>query len=118
MKCPCFYGKWAGHSLEQVEGRFGSINAAPGVEPQQLFEARVEETFCDAVRGTATDAPGGVALVAHDIVIKALLGRFVPGLDARELHLPTGSWSELEERPGAEWSAVRVGELLARGSRP
>jgi len=27
-----FYGEWAGHSLEQVEGLFGSIDSAPFVE--------------------------------------------------------------------------------------
>ena len=54
-----YYGKWAGHSLEQVEERFGSVDAAPFVEVRRLLEARAAEAFLDAVaaRPAATRKP-------------------------------------------------------------
>ncbi|MGD1011388.1 MAG: histidine phosphatase family protein [Acidimicrobiales bacterium] len=112
------YGEWAGHPLEEVEAVFGSINDAPGVEERQLFEARVEQAFHDAVDGSSADARGAVVLVAHDVVITTLIGLLVPGLVPRELKLPTGSWSELEREPGGGWTAVRLGELPTGVSRP
>jgi len=120
-----FYGEWAGHSLEQVEGLFGSIDSAPLVEAWQLLEARAEEAFCDAIDAVKADGAaaasveGGVALVTHDAVLRALLMRLVPALGSAELHLPTGSWSELVPASGGmQWRPVRLGELPASGCRP
>ena len=118
-----FYGEWAGHSLEQVEERFGSIDSAPLVESRQLLEARAEEAFCDAAAKASDPAAGsvegGVALVTHDAVLRALLTRLVPALVSAKLHLPTGSWSELVPAPGvSQWRPVRLGELPASGPWP
>jgi probable phosphoglycerate mutase len=145
-----FYGELAGHSLEQVEKRFGSIDAAPLVEAWQLLEARAEEAFFDAAASLgaarprsragaigpgapelahgdrSTDGAGtvggqapSVALVTHDAVIRALLKLLVPALGSVKLELPTGSWSELvADTAKGQWSAVRLGELPANGSRP
>jgi broad specificity phosphatase PhoE len=60
-----------------------------------------------------------VALVTHDAVIRALLKLLVPALGSVKLELPTGSWSELvADTAKGQWSAVRLGELPANGSRP
>ncbi len=116
-----FYGGLAGQSIEQAEERFGSVDAAPSVEPRQLVAARAEEAFHDAVlvAAAAGDSAGAVALVSHDAVIRALLGNLVPALAAVELSLPTGSWSELREEAGeTRWRAVHIGEVPAGGARP
>jgi probable phosphoglycerate mutase len=120
-----FYGEWAGHSLERVEELFGSIDSAPLVEARQLLEARAEEAFCDAVDvaktggAAAASVEGGVALVTHDAVLRALLMRLVPAPGSAELQLPTGSWSELVSASGGmQWRPVRLGELPASGCRP
>lgn len=121
-----YYGEWAGRSLEEVEERFGSIDAAPSVEARQVFEDRAEEALADAVAAadavTAVQAAAGeagVALVTHDAVLCALLGRRFPDLDIAELKLPTGSWSELVVSPGGEqWGVVHLGEIPASGQRP
>ena len=34
------YGPWAGHSLEEVTAEFGSVDAAPGVEPRDVVRSR------------------------------------------------------------------------------
>ena len=124
-----FYGEWAGHPLEQVEERFGSLDAAPFVEAWQLLEARAEEAFSYAVAvaeaGAAEaggspreDSPLGVALVTHDAVLRALLGRLLPASRMATLELPTGSWSELVSSPGKGWRALHLGEVPANGCRP
>ena len=53
-----YYGKWAGLSLEQVEERFGSVDAAPFVEVRRLLEARAAEAFLDAVGAGDAEAGG------------------------------------------------------------
>jgi broad specificity phosphatase PhoE len=132
-----FYGELAGHSLEQVEKRFGSIDAAPLVEAWQLLEARAQEAFLDAAGSLAApDASQGdprrngagtlaraatpsAALVTHDAVIRALLRLLVPALGSVRLELPTGSWSELVfDSFDGRWRAVQLGKLPADGSRP
>ncbi len=119
-----FYGEWAGHPLEQVEERFGSLDAAPFVEAWQLLEARAEEAFSYAVAvaeaggSPREDSPLGVALVTHDAVLRALLGRLLPASRMATLELPTGSWSELVSSPGKGWRALHLGEVPANGCRP
>ncbi len=120
-----FYGEWAGQTLEQIEARFGSIDSAPFVETWPLLKARTEEAFLEATavvsRGgmASGDSMAGVALVAHDAVLRALLGGLLPALSPARLDLPTGSWSELT--PGASghrWRVVHIGELPQSGRRP
>ncbi len=120
-----FYGEWAGHSLEQVEERFGSIDSAPLVEAWQLLENRTEEAFLDAVAtvgasGAAVgDVKAGVALGSHDAVLQALLGQLLPALSSTRLDLPTGSWSELvPATTGKQRRVVHLGELPESGRRP
>ncbi len=125
-----FYGEWAGHSLEEVEERFGSIDAAPLVEARQLVAIRAEAAFLDAVAAletvTAREAGGlvdegsqvAVALVTHDAVLQVLLSRLLRGLDLATLELPTGSWSEIVSSPEGQWRALHVGEVPASGRRP
>jgi broad specificity phosphatase PhoE len=122
-----YYGKWAGHSLEQVEERFGSVDAVPFVEARRLLEARVEEAFLDAIaagaarspRGTPSEAQQlGVVLVTHDAVIRTLLGRLLPALNLATVDLPTGSWTQLVSTPTGGWEALHLGEIPTSGRRP
>jgi probable phosphoglycerate mutase len=114
-----FYGEWAGHRLEEVERRFGSIDAAPLVETWQHLATRAREGFDDAVATWITADEDAVALVTHDAVIRALLARLLPEFSLAALDLPTGSWSELVPRArGKLWRAVRLGEPPANGWRP
>jgi broad specificity phosphatase PhoE len=120
-----FYGEWAGYSLEHVKARFGSIDSAPFVESWSLLQERTEEAFLEA---TAAVEPGrtargaaaaAVAFVAHDAVLRALLGGLLPALSPARLYLPTGSWSELTPvTSGHHWRVVHLGELPQSGRRP
>jgi probable phosphoglycerate mutase len=109
-----FYGEWAGHRFEEVKRRFGSIDAAPGVEAPQLVEARAEAAFLDLV--AARDV--AVALVTHDAVIQALLSRLLKGVNLATAEFPTGSWSQLVSSPAGTWRALNLGEVPGNGRRP
>ncbi|MGD0344937.1 MAG: histidine phosphatase family protein [Acidimicrobiales bacterium] len=115
-----FCGEWAGKTLDEVEERFGSVDAAPGVEPWQDFQSRTSAAFLDSLRTHSAENGGlaGVALVTHDAVLRALLRRLVPGLELARLELPTGSWTELEQSSGAPtWRTVHLGELPEIGQQ-
>ncbi|MGA2527767.1 MAG: histidine phosphatase family protein [Acidimicrobiales bacterium] len=113
-----FYGELAGQSIAQAAERFGSIDAAPLVEAWQLLEQRAQASFLEAA-SRAAGAPGAVALVTHDAVLRALLTLLVPELSSVRLDLATGSWSELQaDSPAGPWKAPRIGQLPASGLRP
>lgn len=68
------YGQWAGQRKQDVLSRWGSIDAAPGVEPATDVVARAMAAFEELA-----DRPGAV-LVAHDAINQALLQRLDPSL--------------------------------------
>lgn len=84
------YGPWTGHPKSEVVGEFGSVDAAPGVEPAASVIARV----LPALDSISHQHEGEViALVTHDAVIRPLLSAIEPGIG--ELTIATGSWNEL-----------------------
>ncbi|MDN5796540.1 MAG: histidine phosphatase family protein [Intrasporangium sp.] len=78
------YGQWAGHPRDEVVSRWGSIDAAPGVEPIASVTARVRGLLEELV----TDAP--LVLVTHDAVLHAILGDLDP--DLADAALDPASW--------------------------
>lgn len=109
------YGPWAGSRKEEVLGRFGSLDDAPGVEDNRSFSARSLAGFRAAAERSRF-APAIV--VSHDAVNRAVLSSLVPELGGREvLSQRTGCWNRLERRAGV-WRAtaldVRPGEAGPR----
>jgi broad specificity phosphatase PhoE len=104
------YGEWAGVSRQAVIDRWGSVDAAPGVEPQQAVRARA----VDALSGIARRCPSQTAVVvSHDAVTKQVLVALDPGLgDADELPQDNGCYNTLEWRDG-KWAVLGVNELPA-----
>ena len=90
--------------------RFGSVDAAPGVEPTAAVMARVLPAI-DAVRRDGH----GVIVVSHDAVIRPLVRSLAP---ERDLAIPTGSWSELRWDDG--WTVISAGNVpdAAAGNVP
>lgn len=83
------YGEWTGHPKAEVVAEWGSVDAAPGVEPLAAVLDRALEAL-----GHLADLPGGgpVVVVTHDAVIRPILAHFDPGIEPQ---VPTGSWAEL-----------------------
>lgn len=71
------YGQWAGVPVAEVIGLFGSLDAAPGVEPAKDLLARTLEALTDIARASAM---GPTAVVGHDAVNRTLLAALDPAL--------------------------------------
>lgn len=109
------YGPWAGVCRDDVERRFGTVDAGPGVEPADVFAART----LTAVRAIA--AQWGrlpVAVVAHDAVNRHILAGLVAALGWPDaIGQRTGCWNRLERRPSG-WAAPIVDAVPHDGRRP
>lgn len=103
------YGPWTGQLRAEVIERFGSLGAAPGVEPTQRVLERARPAL-DAVLDHAVEAgtPGPVVVITHDAVIRPLIASIDPSRTG--LTTPTGSWNELV-RERDVWAVVLVDQL-------
>ena len=88
------YGAWTGEVKADVVGQWGSLDAAPGVEPAASVLARARDGLDRHYVAGAT-----TAIVTHDAVIRALLGSIKAGIDPV---VETASWAVLE-RVGDGW---------------
>ncbi|MGC3993566.1 MAG: histidine phosphatase family protein [Propionicimonas sp.] len=98
------YGLFDGAVEREVVTTYGSLDAAPGVEPADAVFARADAALADLL--AATHGPGPVVVVSHDAVIRQVLDRLTPGT-GRADHLPprTGCWSLLRH-DGTGWHLV------------
>jgi broad specificity phosphatase PhoE len=109
------WGPWAGHAESEVAARFGTAEAAPGVEPFEQFLSRILEAV---QRLTARAGGGPVMAVAHDAVNRALLAHLVPGLgDPASIPQRTGCWNLLRSSSRG-WSALVVDAVPGDGRHP
>jgi probable phosphoglycerate mutase len=101
------YGEWAGVSARGVAEQWGSLDAAPGVEPASEVRDRVLAALSDIAKGV----PGAAAVVAsHDIVIRTALAALAPRLGAPDsVPQETGCFNVLAYRdaPSALDGAAR-----------
>ena len=102
------YGEWAGALESEVIRRFGSVDAAPGVEPIGVVVERAHEVL---EHQRPMLAHGDVVLVSHDAVLTALLRQLDPQLNGA-LRQRTACWNELH--PTAEgWQVVAVDQKVS-----
>lgn len=91
------YGPLTGHLRSEVVERYGSVDAAPGVEPLSALTQRARTAFAAV---TAEYDTGPLVLVSHDAFNRALLGTIDPELVNaaqrtacwNQLSLVDGSW--------------------------
>ncbi len=83
------YGPWTGHLKAEVVREWGGVDAAPGVENEQVVLARAMQAL-NELTGDGDGAP--VAVVTHDAVIRPVLASIQPGISPA---VETGSWAEL-----------------------
>jgi probable phosphoglycerate mutase len=109
------YGQWAGTLEADVIARFGSVDAAPGVEPTANFAARAERAITTIVERWA---PRVCLVIAHDAVNRYTLASLVPSLGAPDaIPQRTGSWNRLE-RDDTGWRAPIVDARPTDGQQP
>lgn len=88
------YGPWTGAIKAQVVREFGSVDAAPGVEPAEALAARVNAAFLELVaEAAAGPLAGPLVLVSHDAVNRALLAGIYP--THSEIGQRTACWNQL-----------------------
>jgi broad specificity phosphatase PhoE len=68
------YGQWAGHTPEDLEEQFGSLDQVPGVETWAWLAHRAARVL-DVARPSEP-----VALVTHEAVLQAMLEHLDPSL--------------------------------------
>jgi broad specificity phosphatase PhoE len=84
------YGPMTGERRDEVERRYGSIDAAPGVEPAAAVAERVRAAFFGLV---AEYDSGPIVLVSHDAFNRALLAQIDPSLT--HVGQRTACWNQL-----------------------
>jgi broad specificity phosphatase PhoE len=89
------YGPWTGAVKADVIRKFGSVDAAPGVETLESLSSRVHAAFIDIVGEPGT---GPLVLVSHDAVNRVLLA----ALDERlaDVGQRTACWNQLSRVDG------------------
>jgi broad specificity phosphatase PhoE len=91
------YGPWTGQPRAQVEERFGSVDAAPGVEPADTVAARALAAFTEL---THEYQDGPLVMVSHDAFNTALLRMLDPALEGIDQR--TACYNQIS-RIGAGW---------------
>jgi broad specificity phosphatase PhoE len=94
------YGQWTGAVKSEVIAEWGSVDAAPGVEPTAAVLSRSAPAL-DEWGAWAESRHKAVVVVTHDAVIRPLLARIAPTLPA--VSVPTGSYQVLRYETGI-WS--------------
>jgi broad specificity phosphatase PhoE len=85
------YGRWTGELEATVVARFGSLDAAPGVELQHSV---AERSFALLEAQVPALEHGDVVLVSHEAVNRARLTHLDPALGSA-LSQPMGCWNEV-----------------------
>lgn len=105
------YGPWTGHIKADVIRQWGSINAAPEVEPSADVLAR----SLQALNALASNSEGAtIAVVTHDAVVRPLLAEIEPSIDPT---VATCSWAELV-RSSNVWRVVSFDNGPTQGNGP
>jgi probable phosphoglycerate mutase len=109
------YGPWAGEEPAWVVARYGSLDAAPEVEPRQSVLDRTRAVL-DEQRPFL--AVGPVVLVAHDVVNRLLLASLDPGLGEPEV-IPqrTACWNVLTDDGDHGWLVEQVDQHASTSQR-
>jgi len=84
------YGPMTGRVREEVEREYGSVDAAPGVEPLTALTERAGQAFFELV---ADYGSGPLVMVSHDAFNRALLGQLDPAL--HDVRQRTACWNQL-----------------------
>jgi broad specificity phosphatase PhoE len=90
------YGPMTGERREDVVRRYGSVDAAPGVEAPAAVAERARNAFFELV---AEHDSGPIVLVSHDAFNRALLAQIDPTLT--HVGQRTACWNQLSLIDGA-----------------
>jgi broad specificity phosphatase PhoE len=99
------YGSWAGKPKEKLIARWGSLDAAPDVEPAAEVFARGMDALLDVASRLRS---GAAVLVTHDAVLQLLLPALDPRLKQDEpITQATGCFNVVEAQ-GDGWHVTQL----------
>lgn len=106
------YGPWTGQVKTEVLQQWGSLNAAPGVEPTAAVHVRAMRALDSQVPFLG---PQPVVLVSHDAVNSELLSCLDPSLGSAD-NIPqrTACYNVLEH-DGRGWRVLLVDQIPPKG---
>ena len=114
------YGQWAGVATAEVVNRFGSVDAAPGVEPAADVRSRALAAMLDIARCSGL---GPTVVVSHDAINRTVLAALDPALGSPDdIPQDTGCLNAIDCDMSAgspvKWRVLSVNEpsLGGRGS--
>ena len=102
------YGPWTGASEESVTARWGSVDDAPGVEPQAAVRDRAVAGLTDIARRHRGEA---VVVVSHDAVNRQVLAAFRPDLGEPGTIPQDNGCFNILERQDETWIVLAVNEV-------
>jgi broad specificity phosphatase PhoE len=111
------YGPWTGHVKAEVIAQFGSIDAAPGVEPWTSFTQRVVTAVKELAEPHRDQR---VVVVTHDAVNQAVLVGLFPGRwpDHAAITQRNGCWNRLDPAAPAGWTLAVFDAVPGDDQRP
>ena len=93
------YGSFDGKAVADIVAEYGSLDAAPGIEPVAAVAERAQAVLADIIseaEKTGEETDESVVVVSHDAVIRILLDTLTPTARNEEHIQPrTGSWTLL-----------------------
>lgn len=107
------YGRWTGQVTAEVVQQWGSLDAAPGVEPTAGVRDRAKRALDSQIPFLG---PQPVVLVSHDAVNSELLSFLDPSRGSAD-HIPqrTACYNLLEH-DGHGWSVLLVDQIPPDGA--
>ncbi|TAN20022.1 MAG: histidine phosphatase family protein [Actinomycetota bacterium] len=108
------YGPWAGKAKEAVIATWGSLNAAPDIEPESEVLARALEATIDVSHRVPN---GSAVMVSHDAVNRLLLFALDTRLENASTPQETGCFNIIELQ-GNDWSVLSVNSYPSRNGIP
>lgn len=102
------YGPWAGSPKETVIARWGSVDAAPGVEPRSAVRERAIGGLADIAQRHAGST---IVVVSHDAVNQEVLAALNPALGEPDaIAQENGCFNLLHWRAG-QWTVLSINQL-------
>jgi broad specificity phosphatase PhoE len=108
------YGSWAGKSKAEVIARWGSLDAAPGIEPVSEVLARAMSAVLDV---TSRIKSGAAAVVTHEAVLQSVLPALDPALEQRQPIAQVPGCFNVVEQIGEGWQITRINVCPQTGWR-
>lgn len=104
------YGQWTGHRRSDVEREWGTVDAAPGVQPSPEVREQAMRALNDWADVVDQQPEQALVVVSHDAVIRPVLAHIDP--DIRRVAAGEGTYQVLTRTDG-QWSITALDQQPA-----